>query len=246
MENITKALLIAGGILFAILILTLLVTFYGKISAYYKEQYDVKMVEQITEFNSKFENYDGQTIRGNELISVMNKVVDYNRTYADMEGNERITIYVNLDGHQSELLYTGTSTANVLFSSVITNNNNRDEDISKISSLATELANSTGIDDTNLQKLSANISTICNTSTNEEDIRTRNEKLQKILGYNKNKTFSVTEIENIQSATLKYYQLTQFKRVMFKCTGVVHSTNNGKVNKISFDAVVENGALKLN
>ena len=84
MENITKALLIAGGVLFAILILTLLVIFHNQLSAYYTEQHDAKMVEQVTEFNNKFDNYNGQTIRGNELISVMNKVVDYNRTYSDM------------------------------------------------------------------------------------------------------------------------------------------------------------------
>lgn len=250
MENITKALLIAGGILFAILVLTLLVIFYNQISAYYAEQHNAKMIEQITEFNNKFENYSGKTIRGNELISVMNKVVDYNRTYSDMEGNERITISVDLKGHQKDLLYPGTSISNTLFKGgEITNSKGSDEDISKISALATEIVNSAridGIDDAKLQKLSANISTVCSTSTNEEDIRIRNEKLQRILGYNKNKTFTNSEIEEIQSVTLKYYQLTQFKRVMFECTEMVHSKKDGRINKISFKAVIENDALKLN
>ena len=74
--------------------------------------------------------------------------------------------------------------------------------------------------------------------------RIRNEKLQKILGYGKSKTFEGTELRKIQSATLKYYQLTQFKRTMFKCTDVVHDQKSGRINKISFQAVVENGMLK--
>ena len=38
MENVTKALLIAAGILFAVLILSLLAMFGGQLSGYYAEQ----------------------------------------------------------------------------------------------------------------------------------------------------------------------------------------------------------------
>ena len=108
MENISKALLIAGGVLFAILVLTLLIIFRGKISSYFTEQHNAKILEQVTEFNNKFENYNGQTIRGSELISVMNRVVDYNRTYSDIQGAERVIIRVEFpDNHQKDLLYTG-------------------------------------------------------------------------------------------------------------------------------------------
>ncbi len=247
MDNINKALLIAGGILFAVLVLTLLIIFYNNMSTYYTEQHNTKMVEQITEFNNKFENYNGQTIRGNELISVMNRVIDYNRTYSDMEGADRVTITINLQGHQKELLYTGTTSSDTLFQrSVISNANGNDSEISKISELSTELANSTGIDDTKLQKMSAEISTICNASTDDYSVKKRNEKLQKILGYKSDKIFTTQEINKFQSATMKYYQLTQFKRVMFNCTEVVHNQKDGRINKISFEAVIENNALKLN
>lgn len=247
MENINKALLIAVGVLFAILVLTLLVIFHNQISSYYTEQHDSKMVEQITEFNNKFENYNGQTIRGNELISVMNRVVDYNRTYSDMEGADRVTITIDLQGYQKELLYTGTPSSDILFpKSIISNSSGNDNEISRISELSTELANSTGIEDTKLQKMSAEISTICDTSTDDDSIKKIKEKLRKILGYKQDKEFSQTQIIRYQSATRKYYQLTQFKRVMFKCTEVVHNQKDGRINKISFEAVIENNALKLN
>ena len=137
MENITKALLIAGGVLFAILILTLLVIFHNQLSAYYTEQHNAKMVEQVTEFNNKFDNYNGQTIRGNELISVMNKVVDYNRTYSDMEGNERITLNIDLKGHQKDFRYNDDSKS-LFNTSVITNASGNDNEINNISGLASD------------------------------------------------------------------------------------------------------------
>ena len=136
------------------------------------------------------------------------------------------------------------SSSDILFANSTISNVSGDDNISRISGLSSELATSTGIDDTKLQKLSANISIICSTSTDENDVNIRNEKLQKILGYGKSKTFEGTELRKIQSATLKYYQLTQFKRTMFKCTDVVHDQKSGRINKISFQAVVENGMLK--
>lgn len=243
MENITKALLIAGGVLFAILILTLLVIFHNQLSAYYTEQHDAKMVEQVTEFNNKFDNYNGQTIRGNELISVMNKVVDYNRTYSDMEGNERITLNIDLKGHQKDFRYTDDSKS-LFNTSVITNASGNDNEINNISGLASELAASSNIDDTKLQKLSSNISIVC--SNRSEDIETRNSKIKQILGYKKNKQLTDDEIKTIQNATLQYYQLTQFKRAMFKCTEMVHSQKNGIINKISFEVIIEGNTIKLN
>ncbi len=244
MENVSKALMIAAGILFAILVLTLLVIFFSQMSSYYAEQNNAKMIEQVTEFNNKFDNYSGKTIRGNELISVMNKVVDYNRTYADMEKNERITINIDLLGYQDSLLYTGTTTSkgDKLFpNSKITNANGNDDEINRISELSSKLASENNIDETKLQKLSADIAVICDTSTDESDIKARDEKLRKILGNN-----AKYDLEKIQNITKKYYQLTQFKRAMFNCTEVVHSQKDGRINKISFEAVTENGALKFN
>lgn len=226
MENVTKALLIAGGVLFAILVLTLLVIFYNRMSSYYTEQYDSKMVEQITEFNNKFENYNGKTIRGSELISVMNKVIDYNRTYSDMKGAERVTLTIDLKGQQNSFKYDPNSKS-LFNTSKITNANGNDSQLNNISGLGSQLVSSTKIDDTKLQSLSANIEVVCN----NKDIETRNNKISKIL----NKNISSIDITKIQNATMQYYQLTQFKRATFKCTEVVHSTKSGVINKLSFE-----------
>lgn len=72
MENASKALLMAGGVLIGILILSLaayLFVDFGSTSAEIHRQNEEK---QITEFNSKFTSYEG---------------------YKDKDGNWQITIY---------------------------------------------------------------------------------------------------------------------------------------------------------
>ena len=57
MENVTKALLIAAGILLAIMILTLLIVFWGQLSGYYTQQHNDKIVEQEAKINAKFATF---------------------------------------------------------------------------------------------------------------------------------------------------------------------------------------------
>ena len=83
MENASKALLMAGGVLIGILILSLaayLFVDFGSTSAEIHRQNEEK---QITEFNSKFTSYEG---------------------YKDKDGNWQITIYdiITLAGYAKE------------------------------------------------------------------------------------------------------------------------------------------------
>lgn len=258
MENITKALLIAGGVLIAIMLLTLLVIFWSQMSGYFTEEHDSKIIEQTVEFNNRFENYNGQTIRGNELISVMNRIVDYNNTYTgNMEDYDRVIISVNLKGHKSEFAYDGNAD---LFPHDPINNNANDDDIKDISGLSATLTSSAsgipGITDIKLQKLSAEIHNIVEknvsdfTDTNggataqqklELYKETRAKKLKSILGYTVEST-NTTLMNNIIDAAKQYYQYTQFKRAMFECKGVTYNTTNGRVNGITFEVVTVTNA----
>ena len=84
MENVTKALIMAAGILVFVMLLSLIMIFWRSLSGYYAEQHNTQVIEQDTKFNAQFDNYSGETIRGNELISVINKIVSYNTSIADM------------------------------------------------------------------------------------------------------------------------------------------------------------------
>lgn len=260
MENVSKALIIAGGILLSVMILSLLVMFWGQVSGYFEKQHNSKMIEQDTEFNAKFENYNGQTIRGNEIISIMNKVVNYNTSIADMEKYDKVILSIDLKGYQNRAndnfkysdsdtsIFQGKMSANILKNTATSDVNIRD--VANISAdLINELASAgiSNISDAQLQALSADIQNIAIDSNAAQSLQiTRNQKLQNILGKNKANSLNVSQMNTLVNVTKKYYQYTQFKRAMFKCTGVQHNTSqNGRVIGMTFVIVEENGKAKF-
>lgn len=78
MENATKALLIAGGVLISIVIISMLMLMFNNLNNYQQNRNDEKRVDQTLAFNQQYEGYARDDVRGNELISLINKVVDYN------------------------------------------------------------------------------------------------------------------------------------------------------------------------
>lgn len=79
MENATKALLIAGGVLIAIIIITLLVRTYGNISNFQRQQLTQEEARQIAEFNSGYTQYAGQYVYGTDVVTIINKTVNHNQ-----------------------------------------------------------------------------------------------------------------------------------------------------------------------
>lgn len=98
MENAAKGLLIAAGMFIAVLLMSLLIMLYNNVSEYYALQHEYKEVEQVQEFNAKFDNYNRNDIRGSDLISLMNRVIDYNSTqsYFEEMGYGRIKVTITL------------------------------------------------------------------------------------------------------------------------------------------------------
>lgn len=80
MENATKALLIAGGVLIAILIITLLISVLqstGKVSKQYNQAISS---EQIATFNSNFTKYIGKDLTIHDVVTICN-FAQQNSTY---------------------------------------------------------------------------------------------------------------------------------------------------------------------
>lgn len=79
MENASKALLMAGGMLIALLVIGALVLMFNQIGDYEKGNQGIKKTSEIAEFNMEFERYlDDKGITGADVISLVNKVNDYN------------------------------------------------------------------------------------------------------------------------------------------------------------------------
>ena len=274
MENSAKAIIIAGGMFILIMVITLLVIFGRSLSSYMQDQHDKEMVKQITEFNNKFANYQGTELRGNELISVLNRVIDYNALEAGEYGYDPVLVEINFNNRtelDSVIKFSSTE-ENFLFknknASTIKNSKDSDEALKTISQKGTTILSKYSdnvndpdnyiprLTDTKLQKLSAEISNIAQKQDNSSWLdgydrkevynSTRAKKLTNILGYQVSAEgtekckINVDGIEKdiipaVKKATCEYYQYTQFKRIMFKCTLIEYSQDTGRINKMSFE-----------
>ena len=73
MENASKALLMAGGVLIAILIIALLVNSFTSISSFQKIKLSEEEQEKIVRFNEQYTKYLGQYVYGTEVVTLQNK-----------------------------------------------------------------------------------------------------------------------------------------------------------------------------
>lgn len=271
MENSAKAIIIAGGMFILIMVITLLVIFGRSLSSYMQDQHDKEMVKQITEFNNKFANYQGTELRGNELISVLNRVIDYNALEAGEYGYDPVLVEIDLVDRNAldSVIKFNSKDENFLFKknvSKIKNSKDSDNELKTISQKGTTILSKYSdkekypdnyiprLTDTKLQKLSAEISNIAQEKDNSSWLdgydgnriavynRTRAKKLTSILGYEvsaegKIKVDGIEKdiIPAVKNATCEYYQYTQFKRIMFKCTSIEYSQDTGRINKMSFE-----------
>lgn len=93
MENASKAIIMAGSILIAMIIISLLVLFFTNLRNLQRTETQVDEIEQAAEFNKQYDVY-ARDIYGSEIFSLANKVQDYNKKEAENEGYEKIELYV--------------------------------------------------------------------------------------------------------------------------------------------------------
>ena len=92
MENATKALSIAGAILITIIIIALGVQVYNGIKELPMSEEERLEAEEIEKFNSKFNIYNNKSLYKAEFKSVINKIIDNNKTYPEYQ------IKINING----------------------------------------------------------------------------------------------------------------------------------------------------
>lgn len=181
MENMTKALIIAAAMIGVVLILSILMLGYNRISAHYKNEHDLAMIEQTEEFNKRFENYNREGVRGNDIISLMNRIIDYNasQSYQDETKYPRIEVTIEIGKeHLGEFIFGGGDSTYLL--PTITNKgktgtlpSDLDKDLIKVTGIPSNLINKystkfEGLTETILQKLSAEITSIIPTDESGE------------------------------------------------------------------------------
>lgn len=100
MENASKALLMAGGILIALIIIALLLRSFSTISEFKMSQLSQEEQEELIAFNEQYTKYLGQYVYGTEVITLQNKYNDDKKVEVVVNG-EQPTVQDNQFKHDS-------------------------------------------------------------------------------------------------------------------------------------------------
>lgn len=219
MENASKALLIAAGILIGLIVITMIIYAYGQVSNYYTTKEETKKSEQLAEFNNQYIGYNRKDVRGSDLLSLVNKIIDYNQPKINDVNDEKIKISINI-GNVEEFYFDYSNNKNVkLIEPSYTEATINNKLVAPANTIEGRYSQALAI------KLSSKISTLMG-----ENSRQTPEQLFTELKINASDYAG--GIQQIQNDILKYYQYVQFKRAHFDCTNLTYK--DGRVKSFTF------------
>lgn len=214
MENASKALLIAGSILLAMLILGLILIFNSNVSSLVQTKSQKIAEEQKVAFNNQFEAYNKNIMYGTDVISVINKAIDNNKLKR-VEENDDNSYFVNIEFRLIDNIVSTRETINKTASDAhgegtIVNKEYTDE-VKLNGNTTYELMNNASKD-----KMDPEIVKFFNTPA--EPI------------YGDQEFFPASGEIKI---TVEYPAIINFKKAIFTCTGVDYN-EEGIVSKLTF------------
>lgn len=83
MDNAAKAILISGGILIALLLLSLIVVMFRNINTMEQARDEKEIMQELIQWNSEWEAYNKQVMYGSDVLTVVNKAAQVNYELAD-------------------------------------------------------------------------------------------------------------------------------------------------------------------
>lgn len=96
MDNSVDALRIAGGVLLSILVISLAIIGWNQIVKIKRAEADANKLKDSTEFNKIFISYDKPVVRGYELVSLANLVIDTNIKLSRDDVYGKVDVYLML------------------------------------------------------------------------------------------------------------------------------------------------------
>jgi hypothetical protein len=227
MENSAKALLIAAGVLIALMVLSILVVAYNQITSYYSGKNDQVVEEQVAAFNKEYEVYNRSNLTGFEMVSLINKVIDYNANNAvDTTAgfNNSTKDYTKMTvtfKYKSDHLFTkGTYSSDYDKS---TDSKYQKADLTTIMSEMQALESKYGA--TNMSSIASNFA---NDESGYNDPETVKSKLKLTITPNLTKYPTYEEVQ-------KYQEYIDFKRAKFNCINVEYNKETGRIIKMEFE-----------
>lgn len=241
MENASKALLMAASVLIALVIIGAFMLMMSNLTDYQDKSYQSTADAQTTEFNNQYITYAKDDVRGSDMISLMNKVVDYNnRKTAEGYTEMQINITISSDIRKN-LTYDGKNR-------LVTANTYTEDTIDDIVGQPTSITNSISggkirdIENKYQQKYANQLSSeISNIETILKD-KTLDTTSKKNQAFDQEKWLPKNAetyggVNQIYQDALVYYEYVQFKRTNFKCitNGTKYDTNTGRIIKMEFE-----------
>ena len=236
MENASKALLMAAGVLIALVIIGAFMLMMSSLADYQDKSYQSKADAQTTEFNNQYVGYIRDNIRGSDMVSLMNKVLDYNSRKLD-DGYKEIKTEITISGDiRKKLAYDEKNR-------LIMQNSYTQNEIELIVGSPSSGGTIRDIEKKYQQKYANQIATEIFTI----------ESLKDNKGYTKDgeqefvdsKILPVNNISELRSEyggldqiyedALVYYEYVQFKRAVFNCTDSEYDANTGRIISMDFE-----------
>lgn len=244
MENATKALLMAAGILIAIIVLSLAVVMYSRVSEYYQQKQRNITDEQLAAFNDEYLAYNRDDVTGFELVSLINKTIDYNQNKVYGASNTGDSDEQLGDGYKEMSIIVKLSDSRdwVLFNNQqIIEYNGKNNTIGKRQLLTSAIIEMQELEryvnPSDLTKLTAYITDLNSITTYDKLKEFFIEKTKKDYS-NAFSKVQATDANKVREKIKKYDDFLAFKRATFRCNGIDGNESieykNGQIVKMSF------------
>jgi len=254
MENASKALIMAGSILIALMIIGALLLMFNNLSSYQNTGIQDTREAQVIAFNNQFETYNRTNVRGSDLYSLLNRVVDYNRRKStegsgtNDEGQslayQPMTITFDLDGKINDFYATTDNSFQHLITRTTYTQSQRTNDFENdIKDEVDDLEEEYGEDSLNKLAIAKDKIFIANSKSDKE----KKEAIDKFNVASKKVTIGENEWNRIEEGSTirkdvyRYYEYIQFKRAKFNCeansisnTSVEYNQQSGRIIRMNF------------
>lgn len=220
MENASKALIIAGSVLIALVIIAALVFTYNKLTELEQTKTTIDETSKMTEYSKRFEQYN-KTLYGSELLSLANLQEDYNKTQSNEKGYTQVTIMVTI--HKSvDYFFAGTENIKQL----TINKNNIESEITKCETQKKYKGKTVKYYSQVSNREIAHIYGIPYSSS-ELDYEIKDRLVEETS--TKELMRKIEEYNNLVSS------YTEFKTKSFRCTNIKYDDNTGRVLSMNFE-----------
>lgn len=236
MENAARALVMAAGVLLGILIISLLMFAYSKYQALGAVQENIAAIESIVEFNAQFDTYNRDDVRGNDLLSLVNKISSYNETQSEKYGYGELTISIaTTTAATSKFSYDGSSLKWLPANNVTLSISTLEAMLEEVNLIENDLG-SVSIAGNLVNKIGA----METAKYNSVDAEYRGENDDwtvypiALIGATKFNTLG-WNYDVMMSKLYTYYEYSKFKQGYFDCKNVTTDANTGRMTGFWFE-----------